>query len=347
MEREDVQSLISAARTRHYPAIEALIREALGSVTGRGGLLSEMCAFHLATGGKRLRAVLAVLVAEALGSAGARAYPLAAACEVLHNATLVHDDAQDGDLERRGRPTVWARYGLGQAINVGDALYLAGLACLDRLEAPDGTRWALARHLVDGVGRVIDGQVRELELKDAPDPTLDAYVAMVEQKTSALFALPLVGAARLCGAGPEVLSALAEDATHLGVVFQIQDDLVDLWGDKGRDARGNDVREGKISVLVVHALGLADDDEAGRLRRVLREPRETTRAEDVAWAVELFARVGARDRALAEIGRREQAIARVPGLDDHPALARLITGLTAALTAPVALLRGPGGATPA
>lgn len=333
----NLQARVAAARDLHYPPIAALLADVLRNQQA-GGLLSEMCTAHLATGGKRLRAVLAVLAVEALGEDPVRAYPLAAACEMLHNATLVHDDAQDGDVERRGQPTAWVRYGLAQAINLGDAMVAYSLLCLDRLDAPDGLRWALAREMLQGAARVMDGQVRELELKQARHPSLAAYVAMVERKTSALFALPLVGAARYCGAEPALLEVLAEAAWHLGVIFQIQDDLLDLWGDKGRGRRGNDLREGKISVLVVHALDRADRGEAARLREVLQRPRGDTSDADVTWAIELFERLGSRASALDEIHRRERAVAALPGLETRAALAELITGLPRVFTAPIAHL---------
>lgn len=329
---------IARARERHYPFVAQVMAEVTRARPGRHDVLATMCAEQLATGGKRLRAVLPVLVAEALGEDPSRAYPLAAACELLHNATLVHDDVLDGDTVRRGHPTVWARHGIGQAINLGDAMYFQALLCLERLIEPADVRWALARDLADAAARVIAGQARELELKDLPRPSCADYLDLVADKTAALFALPLVGAARLVGAPAALLDTLGEAARHLGLLFQVQDDLLDLWGDKGRNAAGNDVREGKISLLVVHALARAAPDDEARLRRVLQAPRDGTGDADVAWATRLFERAGALAAALDEIRGRQQALATLPGLATCPALAELVSGLSVAFTAPIAHL---------
>src|SRR5690606_9039080 len=119
-------------------------------------------------------------------------------------------------------------------------------------------------------------------------PTLADYFAMVEGKTSGLFALPMAGAAELCGAAPELVEGLAEAARHMGVLFQIQDDTLDLYGDKGRELRGADIAEGKRSALVVHALGELADNERAWLVEVLDKERSETSQEEIDRACELL-----------------------------------------------------------
>src|SRR5690606_5165969 len=131
---------------------------------------------------------------------------------------LVHDDLQDGDMVRRGRMTVWNRYGVPQAINLGDAMFYFAVLLCQRLDVPAARREAMSRRLLVETLRVIDGQEREFMMKDQEGLTLDDYFTMVEGKTSGLFALPMAGAAELCGADERQLADLAEASRHLGVL---------------------------------------------------------------------------------------------------------------------------------
>ncbi len=333
-----ISEAIRQAHDRHYPAIAEILADVVEAQHGDGHLLSQMCRYHLGTGGKRLRALLPCLVAEALGRSAGPIYPFAAACEMLHNATLVHDDLQDGDTTRRGFPTVWAHYSTAQAINLGDGMYFYALLCLDQLDMFPELRWQVAQQLMTSTVRVIDGQVREFSLKEFAAPRPEQYLSMVERKTSALFELPLVGSARLCGASPELCDALTEAAAHLGIIFQLQDDILDLYGDKGRNEPGSDIREGKISALVVHALELADDADRTRLRAVLFADRLATSPDDVSWAINMMDKCGALSAALMEIKLREEQVATLSGLSVEPALRELVTQLTTAFVAPIAHL---------
>ncbi len=342
----DIRTQIAEAHTRHFPGIEAVWTDVIGAEHPDGSLLVDMVEYHMATGGKRLRALLPVLVADALSADVERVYPFAAACEMLHNATLVHDDVQDGDSTRRGHPTVWSRFSKPQAINLGDAMYFYSLLCLDRLEVDAKRRWQICRLLIQSTTRVIDGQVQEFQLKEDPHPTPARYLAMIERKTSALFALPLVGTAVLCDASPALRGALDHAAIHLGVVFQLQDDLLDLWGEKGREQRGSDVQEGKISALVVHTLELASPEDGRRLTDLLKRGRTETTEDDVAWAIGLMKECGAQRVALDEIRQRELAISRLEALAEVPAIHRLISRLTEAFVDPISHLFAPEEVTP-
>lgn len=329
-----------ALREAWWPAMEAMIDEVLTTGSPTGLALAEMTRYHLETGGKRLRAMLPLLVAEALGVERERMLPFGAACEMLHNATLVHDDLQDGDAVRRGRPTVWNRFGVPQAINLGDAMFYWTLMLAGRTDAPAAVRNAVVQRVVVETLRVIDGQAQEFALKERGEVSVEDYLRMVEGKTSGLFALPMSGAAVLCGADEGTVDALGEAARHLGVLFQVQDDVLDLYGEKGRDKVGNDLREGKRSLLVVHALATLDPERAAWLRGVLDAPREETRDADVEAAIALLDRCGALDRALDEITSR-RALARQAVGDDR--LVALIDGLSEVLTAPISgLLRQRG-----
>jgi len=286
-----------------------------------------MCDYHMETGGKRLRALLPLLVGEALGVEARRMVPFGAACEMLHNATLVHDDLQDGDMFRRGRMTVWNRYGMPQAVNLGDAMFYFAVLLTQRLDAPALRREQATRLLVSETLRVIDGQEREFHLKGKPQVSLEDYFTMVEGKTSGLFALPMAGAATLCDAEEVLCLGLAEAARHMGVLFQIQDDTLDLYGDKGREQRGSDIAEGKRSALVVHALATAGASDAAWLRELLDRDRAATSQAEIDRAIELLARVGSLRFALDEMARRKALALAVPAIEARPELQALVRGM--------------------
>ena len=340
----NVLAELERCRRERWPDVERLIRETVETWSPAGSLLVEMCAYHMETGGKRLRAAIPLLTAEALESDPARLVPFAAACEMLHNATLVHDDLQDGDETRRGRETVWKHWSAAQAINLGDAMFYYTLALLSRLPHPPAERASIEELVLRGTLRVIDGQAREFQLKDDPAATAEKYVAVIEGKTAGLFEIRLGGAARLAGAPAEVVAAVEEAARHLGVVFQIQDDLLDLYGEKGRGMRGSDIAEGKISVLVAHALAHASPSDGARLRALLAKDRADTTASDVEEADALFRSCGAARHAVHEIERRERIVADHPGLRAVPRLHALLTGLGDAFLEPIRpVIRELGG----
>ena len=327
---------VERMRSEYGASLIALIEEVMAQETGASSTLDTMNRYHLSTGGKRLRALLPLVVAQALGHDPGAIVPFGAACEMLHNATLVHDDLQDGDTIRRGEETVWVKYGSAQAINLGDAMLYVTVRLIDHLDAlPIASRYLAVQRIARETLRVVDGQEREFALQTLDRPSREAYFAMVEGKTSGLFALPIVGAAELCGADAALLSSLQEATRHLGVVFQIQDDILDLFGDKGRDEVGSDIGEGKISMLVVEALARASEDDARWLRDLLRTPREEVRREDVDRARDLFVESGALEAAFDEISDRAARATRDDLLSEHPRLAEIVEGMSSLFLQPI------------
>ena len=134
----DVRTRLEALSAAHLEGLLALIREVVGEAVPPDSTLVGMLSYHMGTGGKRLRALLPLAVADALEAQPAQLVPFGAACELLHNATLVHDDLQDGDEMRRDQEAVWKRYGAAQAINLGDAMLYLTLALVHRLQGAFG-----------------------------------------------------------------------------------------------------------------------------------------------------------------------------------------------------------------
>ncbi len=331
----DLHTDLDRLRDEHLDAIRELITLTVAHESPPESSLVEMCAYHLSTGGKRLRALLPLAVAEALGERAERLIPFGAACELLHNATLVHDDLQDGDTTRRGHDAVWVKYGEARAINLGDAMLYWTLLLVGQLDAPPAQREQLSSRLLRETIRVVDGQEREFLLKDADDPLEGDYFRMVEGKTSGLFALPIAGAAQFCGADDDLVEALETAAGHLGVLFQIQDDVLDLYADKGREHRGTDICEGKISALVIHFLNTAPADKATWLRDILDAPRDQVSLEQIDEVATAFREHGSLEYALHEIERRRSLALDDATIEAHPAVNMLVRGIADVFLKPI------------
>ncbi len=331
----------SLRSTLCLPEVEALM-DRLADEAG-GEPVGAMVRGHLATGGKRIRARLALAAMEALDEPREAGVAWAAACELLHNATLVHDDLQDGDRVRRGRPTVWALHGAAQAVNAGDLLLMLPYLALEHLEAPLDRRWTLARSLAGHAAATVRGQAAELAMDPCRDVDWAAYRAVAEGKTGPLFQLPVEGAALLAGRSPEEARRMACGFRALGLLFQLQDDVLDLFGEKGRGAPGSDLREGKTSALVVEHLALHPGD-APWLRALLAAPRAETPQAEVELAVERFRCGGALERVLARINAAAVEALGAPGMAEEPGLRHLAGELAAVALHPIEWVRAPGGA---
>ncbi len=282
------------------------------------GLCAEMAQRHLSAGGKRLRARLALASAAALGVEPSAAVPWSAACELLHNASLVHDDLQDGDRVRRDRPAIWTIYGADQAVNAGDLLLMLPTLAIAQLDAADALKWRLSVGLARHAASTARGQTEEMSLRSLVRLGLTDYLDAATGKTAGLFGLPVEGAAVLAGHSDEDARRLARPFEVLGLVFQMIDDVVDLYGEKGRGERGADVREGKVSALVVHHLQRCPDDRTW-LTAVLAMERDHTPAEDVERVARRFVESGARDDVLAHV-RTLAAEMDGSALEGEPAL---------------------------
>lgn len=323
------------ASLRSTEALEAvgahMAQLAAGGRLERMGLIVQE---HLGTGGKWMRARLCLAAAASLGVQRAAATPWAASVELLHNATLIHDDIQDGDLIRRGQPTVWVRHGIAQAINAGDLMLMLPFLALERLEASGEVRWNLSRALAAHASHTVRGQAQELDLLTAGHLDRDTYLTAVRGKTGSLFALPVEGAALLAERSPAEAARLGDSFTELGVLFQLQDDVLDLYGDKGRGQRGSDLEEGKVSALVIAHLERAPEDRAWLLE-LLRTPREATESAAVSDAIARFRQSGALQDVLDQIQAIGRAVDADPILQAEPALAAVAAEVRHLALAPI------------
>ncbi len=313
--------------------VEQLMRRlAIGGRLDRLGLVLRE---HLDTGGKRLRARLALGAADALGVPREKVVAWAAACELLHNATLLHDDVQDGDRTRRGHEAAWVRHGVAHAITAGDLALMLPWTAVEQIDAPDAVKWQLGSAIARQACRVARGQANEGDLLPRRQLSWSEYERVVMGKTAALFTLPVFGVALLAGLSLEQATALADELYPLGLLYQVQDDVLDLFGDKGRDIVGSDIAEGKVSALVVEHLRLYPHD-APWLIALLERPREETLRDDITRCTERFRDGGALDAVWERLERIEGAIVDSERLAQHPRLHALAVELVALAVAPIA-----------
>jgi geranylgeranyl diphosphate synthase type I len=208
--------------------------------------------------GKRLRPQILLTVAECEGADGTLALGAAAALELLHNFSLIHDDIEDGDEMRHGRPTLWTRHGVRAAIVAGDAMSaLAYLTLVDGSRAlPSPTVAAMMRCLQLAHFRMCEGQAFDIGFETATFVTFDEYVRMIEGKTAALLAVACELGAWAAGASDERAAAYSSVGRAYGLAFQVRDDVLGTWGrteETGKPS-GADIRRRKWSFPVAWAL---------------------------------------------------------------------------------------------
>ncbi len=285
------------------------------------GVLRTITSEHLNNKGRFFRARIAIEGGQCLGVAPERSVPFAAACELVHNASLIHDDIQDGDGERRGQSALWVKHGFEQAITAGDLLLMLPFLAIEKGDYSDAVKWQLSRCIASRAAATACGQAMEFALLGSGGISREAYESAAQGKTGQLFAMSVEGA-NILADSPASSTALADAALRLGTVFQIQDDVVDLYGDKGRLKPGGDLREGKVSALVVAHLESHPEDEEELLALLQSPADETTDSQVEAWS-ERFRTTGTLDAVIAwgeELLMQLQKDARletVPALRDY------------------------------
>ena len=268
--------------------------------------------------GKCLRPALCLLACEAVGGEARRALPAAAAVELTHNFSLVHDDIQDRDRERRHRPTIWSIWGDAQAINAGDALLaLAHRVLLDLAEEgpPADTVMEAARLLDERTLEMVEGQVMDLEFETRSEVDMASYLDMVDRKTASLFDCSLRLGALAASAEPALVEGLGRFGRALGVAFQLRDDVLGVWGSEEQTGKppAADIRRRKKSLPIVHALAAGQGETGERLRRVYAESE--LRDEQVSTVLTTLDELGSREYCERLVEERAgQALAHLDGL---------------------------------
>lgn len=268
----NLQDYLQAMR----PAVEQQLQEFLTrSLPAETPEIRQMLAYHMGwegegsgpeAQGKRIRPMLVLLAAEASGGCWQDALPAAAAVELLHNFSLIHDDIQDNSPLRHGRSTVWRKWGVAQAINAGDVMFTLAFRAVQELapRLPAEQVLEASRLLQETCLRLTQGQYLDISFEKSMSLPMDAYWPMIGGKTSALLACCAELGALCAGASAERREAFHRYGYSLGLAFQVLDDWLGIWGDAGLTGKSteSDLASGKKTLPVLY--GLAQDGPFAR-----------------------------------------------------------------------------------
>jgi len=297
---------------RYIPPLEEEMRTVVHTADPRYAGLFGMLRYHMGwadaafnprpgRSGKRVRPVLCLLICEACGGNWELALPAGAAIELMHNFTLIHDDIEDQDNMRRGRPTAWVLWGKAQGINAGDTLFALAhlaLAQLSERAVPPQTVLSALRLFDSTCVTLTSGQYLDIGFESRVDVPVTDYLTMIEGKTAALVACACeLGA--LIAAAPELSTSsghrpqrehLHSFGHHLGMAFQMHDDVLGIWGDPTLTGKpvGGDIARRKKSLPILHGL-----ERSAELRELLM--RETVSSTDIDYAKKLLQETGSRE----------------------------------------------------
>jgi geranylgeranyl diphosphate synthase, type II len=232
--------------------------------------LYEPCSYILDSGGKKLRPFLVLISSKSVGGKYFSTYNAAMAVELLHNFTLVHDDIMDKSVKRRGRPTVHKKYNTDTAILAGDGL--VALAYETLLKDSSKNIKEIISTFTEGIKQVCEGQCLDKDFETKNSVSIKEYKIMIYKKTAALFETCCAIGSLVGGGSEKELKILLDYGKNLGMAFQIQDDLLDIFADESKfgKAIGTDLLEGKKTYLFLRALEKADGQDRKLLLDIVK-----------------------------------------------------------------------------
>ncbi|MBI4301336.1 MAG: polyprenyl synthetase family protein [Chloroflexi bacterium] len=266
-----------------FQRYEVELKEELKAAIGGSSPLYDMMRYHLgwmdhqgqpiqAASGKGLRPTFCLLACEAAGGHHSIALPAAAAVELIHNFSLIHDDIEDSSPERRYRPTVWWLWGIPQAINAGDGMHVLARRALWRLKdrrTNQAKMLAAARILDEACLKLCEGQYLDIAYEKRLDIGVADYLAMIERKTAALFASSFHLGALLGTQDHGLIERFRRCGHQLGLAFQMVDDILGIWGqDQLTGKSTSDIQTKKKSLPVVYGLETAKDSQKEELLQI-------------------------------------------------------------------------------
>lgn len=301
----DIQSIVT-------DDFEIMDKQVFGSLNSKVQLVMSVSQHVINAGGKRMRPLITLLCARMLNDEPSQqAMHLAAITEMLHTATLVHDDVIDESGQRRGKPTANATWDNATAVLVGDYLIARAFNLLVSFQS-----LPLLQLFSDGTCDIAEGEVLQLQHQHNPSATEDDYLRIIDGKTSRLFMMATQGAAIL-QEQTQYLSALADFGQHFGNAFQIIDDVLDYSGDSevmGKNL-GDDLAEGKPTLPTIKALELLKDSDKESYEQ-LRIAVQTGKTPNAEQLIELVRSSGSlaycKKRALEETALAQQALSALP-----------------------------------
>ena len=276
---QEIRSAVAA----EFEQVNQLIVEQLHSDVD---MVENIGHYIVDAGGKRLRPLLVLLTAAALGRCEEPQVKFAAVIEFIHTATLLHDDVVDISSLRRGRPTANAEFGNAPSVLVGDFLYTRAFQLMVQLADVD-----ILRHMADTTNTIAEGEVLQLVRAGNAGTTEQQYLDVITRKTAILFAAGCYGAATLCRADEDTRQAMRRFGLNLGIAFQMIDDVLDYEGDPATMGKnvGDDLTEGKPTLPLIYTLEHGNEEEQAVVRRAITEKTSA----DIAQVLAAVQRCGA------------------------------------------------------
>ena len=225
-------------------------------------LATEVSGHIVNSGGKRIRPAICILVAKTLGYSESDLIRLASSIELLHTATLIHDDVVDESLIRRGKESIQAKWDDAHGVLVGDFVYSKAFQLMASFDNPN-----IIRELANATNKISEGEVLQLSMRKQSDLSEEDYFDIIDRKTAELFKVSAVTAGILCESAEPVLDSLNNFATSLGLAFQIQDDILDYYGQENLTGKkvGKDFEEGKFTLPIIVSLKTMNQTNKTRL----------------------------------------------------------------------------------
>ena len=236
--------------------LEELELNLSNSISSEIQLATEVSNYIVSSGGKRIRPVICILIAKALNYPGGDLIKLASSIELLHTATLIHDDVVDRSILRRGKESIQIRWDNAHGVLVGDFVYSKAFQLMASFNNPE-----IIRALANATNRISEGEVLQLSLKNEATLSEKDYFEIIQRKTAELFKVSAVTAGILCSSSDEMVAGLANFSSSLETAFQIQDDILDYFGDENLTGKkiGKDFEERKFTLPVIIALKNLDN----------------------------------------------------------------------------------------
>ncbi|WP_153559172.1 polyprenyl synthetase family protein [Roseimaritima sediminicola] len=291
------------------PALEEVERRLRQQLQSRYEHLAPILRHGALLGGKRMRPALVLLAAEATGTIGEDHLTVATVLEMVHTATLVHDDVLDSAQFRRHVPTVNAKWDEQTSILLGDYLFAQSFYLAATLGDTRACRW-----IGEAARRVCEGELRQVHSRNVLDLDEAAYLSIVQGKTAELCSVACRLGAAYSGADQRTIDGLSHYGDALGIAFQIADDYLDLWGDSGQTGKtlGTDVYQGKMTLPLIRLLHSADQSLQAQVLEILRGPAEQRLERIMPLLAASDARQYTRQRAEQFVETALAAIAPLP-----------------------------------